>query len=48
MQGARVWVPDPTTVWTGAEVKKFENKELHVVLEDGRVSNFLKFPFYEV
>ncbi|KAF8788252.1 unconventional myosin-Va-like isoform X3 [Argiope bruennichi] len=34
-KGARVWIPDPTHVWVGAEVKKFGKDELEVELEDG-------------
>lgn len=31
-----MWIPDPEKVWIGAEVEKFDKKELHVELEDGR------------
>ncbi|KAG8180741.1 hypothetical protein JTE90_004696 [Oedothorax gibbosus] len=34
-KGARVWIPDPKTVWVGAEVTKFDGKVLDVTLEDG-------------
>ena len=36
-----MWIPDPETVWRGAELAKdykSGEKELHVVTEDGEVS----------
>ena len=36
-----MWIPDPETVWRGAELfkdYKAGDKELHVVTEDGEVS----------
>ena len=40
-QGARVWIPDPESVWRGAELLsdyKADDKQLKVLTEDGEVS----------
>ena len=39
-QGARVWIPDPESVWRGAELLndyKADDKQLEVLTEDGEI-----------